>query len=119
MKISEQMLMKVERHKERIGELLLKHTALTEKQLEEALEIQKDSNLMIGEILLKKNYIHPHDIIRVVCNQVAIPYLKEINVESIDPNITVDLPINYAKHHEVLPLKLTSEEVYIVITDPI
>lgn len=118
MKISEQMLMKVERHKERIGELLLKHTALTEKQLEEALEIQKDSNLMIGEILLKKNYIHPHDIIRVVCNQVAIPYLKEINVENIDPNITADLPINYAKHHEILPIKLTSEEVYVVITDP-
>ena len=57
MKISEQMLVKVERQKEKIGELLLKHTSLTENQLKEALEIQKESNMLIGEILLKKNYI--------------------------------------------------------------
>ena len=43
MKISEQMLVKVERQKEKIGELLLKHTSLTENQLKEALEIQKES----------------------------------------------------------------------------
>ena len=61
------MLEKVEVQKEKIGQLLLKHTSLTDDQLEEALEIQQESGMLLGEILLKKNYIHPHDIIKVIC----------------------------------------------------
>ena len=81
MKISDHMLEKVEGHKERIGQLLLKHTTLTEDQLDEALEIQRESGLMLGEILLKKNYIHPHDIIKVICHQVEIPYVAEVKID--------------------------------------
>ena len=40
MKLTDHMLNKVEGHKEKIGELLLKHTSLTDDQLAEALEIQ-------------------------------------------------------------------------------
>ena len=36
MKISEKMLEKVEGHREQIGQLLLKYTSLSEKQLNEA-----------------------------------------------------------------------------------
>jgi len=117
-KVSDHLLEKVEGQKERIGQLLLEHTSLTEKQLSEALESQKETGSLIGEILLKKNYIHPHDIIRVICHQIDIPYLTEINVEEIDPNITQEIPINYAKHHELLPYLEQEHEVKVVITDP-
>lgn len=112
------MLQKVEGQKEKIGQLLLQHTSLSKKQLEEALEIQQESGLLIGEILLKKNYIHPHDIIRVICHQVNIPYITEIKVDDIDPNLTIDIPINYAKHHEVLPIMDTKDSITVAISDP-
>lgn len=118
MKISEHMLEKVEGQKEKIGELLLKHTALTQDQLREALEIQQESGMLIGEILLRKNYIHPHDIIKVICHQVSIPYINEIKIEEVDPNIVTPLPINYAKQQEVLPILETDYTVTVVVTDP-
>lgn len=118
MKISEHMLAKVEGQKEKIGELLLKHTALTQEQLSEALEIQRESGMLIGEILLKKNYIHPHDIIKVICHQVSIPFINDIKIDDIDPNIVLNIPINYAKQHELLPILETDYSVTIVITDP-
>lgn len=118
MKISEHMLEKVEGQKEMIGQLLLQHTTLTEDQLSEALTIQEESGMLIGEILLKKNYIHPHDIIKVICHQVNIPYITEIKVDEIDPNITLQIPINYAKTHEVLPLLETDYTVTVALTDP-
>ena len=118
MKIAENMLNKVEGQKEKIGQLLLKHTSLSEEQLNEALEMQKESGLMIGEILLKKNYIHPHDIVKVICYQIGIPYLQEITVDEIDPEIITSLPINYAKNHELVPIVETEEEVIVVFTDP-
>ena len=118
MRISEHMLEKVEGQKDRIGELLLKHTTLTQDQLNEALDLQSETGMLIGEILLKKNYIHPHDIIKVICHQVNIPYISEIKIDEIDANIVGDIPINYAKHHEILPLLETDFSITVVVTDP-
>lgn len=112
------MLEKVEGQKEKIGQLLLKHTSLTADQLDEALEIQQESGLLLGEILLKKNYIHPHDIIKVICHQVDIPYMTELKLEEIDPNLTLNISINYAKNHEVLPILETEYSITLLVTDP-
>ena len=117
-KIKEHMLERVENQKEKIGQLLLKHTDLTDDQLEDALEIQKESGMLLGEILLKKNYIHSHDIIKVICHQVDIPYINELKLEEIDPNLTLNININYAKQHEVLPILETEYSITIAITDP-
>ncbi|OIQ18016.1 MAG: type II secretion system protein GspE [Bacteriovorax sp. MedPE-SWde] len=112
------MLHKVEGQKEKIGQLLLKHTSLSEDQLSEALDIQRESGLLIGEILLKKNYIHPHDIVKVICHQIDIPYIQDIDVDGIDPEIILNIPINYAKVHELIPILETEKTISVVMTDP-
>ncbi|MBF0207243.1 MAG: type II secretion system ATPase GspE [Oligoflexia bacterium] len=118
MKLSEHMLVKIEDHKQKIGELLVQHTSLTQEQLEQALAQQAESGQLIGEILLKRNFIHPNDIIKVLCIQNNIPYLQEINVDEIDPNIVVNISINYAKQHEVLPILETDYSITIAVADP-
>ncbi len=118
MKITDHMLEKVEGQKEKIGQLLLKHTSLTDDQLEEALDIQQESGMLLGEILLRKNYIHPHDIIKVICHQVDIPYIDELKIDEIDPNLTLNININYAKQHEILPILETDYSITVVCTDP-
>ena len=118
MKLSDHMLDKVEAQKEKIGQLLLKYTNLTDEQLEEALEIQHESGMLLGEILLKKNYIHPHDIIKVICHQVNIPYIAELKLDDIDPNLTLNISINYAKQHELLPILETETSLTLLMSDP-
>jgi general secretion pathway protein E len=116
--LSEEILERVENQKEKIGELLVKHTALSRKQLDEALEYQKIEGGLLGEILLKKNFIHPHDIIKVICHQIDIPYLTDIKIEDINPQLVTDLSINYAKHHEVLPLLMTDHTLTVAMSNP-
>ncbi len=118
MTLSEEILERVENQKEKIGELLVKHTALSRKQLDEALEYQKIEGGLLGEILLKKNFIHPHDIIKVICHQIDIPYLTDIKIEDINPQLVTDLSINYAKHHEVLPLLMTDHTLTVAMSNP-
>ena len=118
MKVSDHLLEKVEKNKKKIGELLLQHTALTQEQLDEALVLQKQEHKLLGEILLSKNYIHPHDIIKVICEQIDIPYLNEIKVEEINPENVTPIPINYAKHHEILPIVVTDYSVTVAMSDP-
>ena len=118
MKISEEVSESIEQSKEKIGELLVKHSALTRHQLDDALEVQRVEGGLIGDILMRKNFISAHDLIKVVCLQVGIPYQTEIKVEEIDPNIVKDLSINYAKLHEVLPCLETNFSVFILMSNP-
>ena len=118
MQVSEGLFDKLGGDDNRIGDLLLKYTSLSQKQLDEALKAQSESDMMLGEILLKKNYIHPHDIIKVICYQMDIPYLLDLKVDEIDPQITTGIPINYAKHNEVIPLLQTEQVVTVALSDP-
>jgi general secretion pathway protein E len=118
MKITDELSESIEQSKDKIGELLVKHSALTRQQLDEALEIQRIEGGLLGEVLTRKNYIHPHDLIKVVCIQAGIPYQIEIKVDEIDGNIVKDLSINYAKHHEVLPFLETDFSVTVFMSNP-
>lgn len=118
MNLSNDVLDSVEQSKEKIGELLVKFTSLTRSQLDDALEIQRLEGGLLGDILLKKNYIHPHDLIKIVCQQIGIPYQVDIKVDEIDANVVKDLSINYAKHHEVLPCLETEYSVTVLMSNP-
>ena len=111
-------LARLQGSKRKIGDLLIEHTSLTQEQLDEALKIQKDLGVPVGDILLKKNYIHPHDITKVICLQIGIPYLEEIKVDEVDPLVSQVIPINYAKHHNILPIYETQGHVTVAVTDP-
>lgn len=113
-----EVLASVEQSKEKIGELLVKHTSLTRNQLDEALESQRVEGGLLGDILLKKNFINPHDLIKIVCLQIGIPYQVEIKIDEIDPNVVKDLSINYAKNHEVLPCIETDYSVTVLMSNP-
>jgi general secretion pathway protein E len=118
MNLTNEVLDSVEQSKEKIGELLIKHTSLTRAQLEEALDQQRVEGGLLGDILLKHNFIHPHDLIKIVCLQIGIHYQTDIKVEEIDASVVKDLSINYAKHHEVLPCMETDFSVTVLMSNP-
>ncbi|WPU64010.1 type II secretion system ATPase GspE [Peredibacter starrii] len=118
MSLSNEVFENVEHSKEKIGELLIKFTSLTRSQLDEALEAQRVEGGLLGDILLKRNYIHPHDLIKIVCHQIGIPYQTDIKIEEIDANVVKDLSINYAKNHEVLPCMETDFSVTVLMSNP-
>src|SRR4051812_2816149 len=88
----------------RIGELLLEHTNLTQDQLDEALATQERDGGLLGEILLKKNFVTPHEMMKTVCLQMGIPFHDELRPTDIDAASVNEIPINYAKSKEIIPL---------------
>src|SRR5688572_12192200 len=88
----------------RLGEILLKHTSLKPEQLEEALTIQRAEGGLLGEILVKKNMILPHEIMKALCLQIGVRFVEDLKPNDIDATLVRDIPINYAKTKEVLPI---------------
>ena len=88
----------------KLGEILLKHTSLTQQQLDEALTIQSQEGGLLGEILVRKNMILPHEMMRALCMQIGLPFIEDLKPNEIDPKLLGDIPINYAKTKEVIPV---------------
>jgi len=99
----------------KIGEILLSQTSLSEAQLREALAIQKEKGGKLGDILIQKKFLQPHEIIIALSLQVGIPYLKEIEVNSINPDWVQDIPITYARQMEILPIAM--DDVAVTVSD--
>src|SRR3954451_10016703 len=88
----------------KLGEILLLHTSLTQVQLDEALTVQSQQGGLLGEILVRRNMLLPSEIMRALCIQIGLPYVDDLKPNDIDPKLVSDIPINYAKAKEVIPL---------------
>ncbi len=108
--------MKARRPPERLGEILLKHTSLKQEQLDQALAEQKQKGGLLGEILLKNNSILPHEIMKALCIQLGLPFMDDLKPNEIDPALVANIPINYAKSKEVIPLYLSSDALGEILT---
>ncbi len=108
--------------KPRIGEILLKHTSLKQQQLDDALAIQSEQGGLLGEILVQKNYIAPHEIMRALCIQLGLTFVDDLKPNEIDPKLTTGIPINYAKTKEVLPIRKDTtpkgDVLVVAVSDP-
>jgi general secretion pathway protein E len=101
---------------ERLGEILLKHTSLKQEQLENALNEQREKGGLLGEILLRNNYILPHEIMKALCIQLGMQFVEDLKPNDIDATLVANLPINYAKTKEVIPLFKSEDAMGTVLT---
>ncbi len=66
--------MAVNIQKEYLGDIALRLGYIKQEQLSRALELQKESGSMLGEILVGENYIRPIDLNKVLSEQLNIVY---------------------------------------------
>ncbi|MDE3269204.1 MAG: type II secretion system ATPase GspE [Pseudomonadota bacterium] len=103
-----------------LGEILLESTTITEEQLNEALKNQQSgSNQKIGEILIKKEYVSEEDMLRALSIQLNLPYYDRLPVNDIDPSLVEDIPIQFCRDNQLLPVAKDSRDVSIAVSDPL
>ncbi len=106
----------------RLGEILLKYTSLTQAQLDEALSIQKSDGGLLGEILVARNWVLPHELLRALCTQLDLRFIEDLKPNDIDIKLISEIPINYAKAKEVIPLAIEQgprgDTLVIAVSDP-
>ncbi|MBY0369852.1 type II secretion system ATPase GspE [bacterium] len=112
------ILNRVLRQENKIGQILLSQTSLSEVQLREALAIQQEKGGRLGEILIQKKFLQANEILLALGLQLGIPTLKEIDIKHIDPEWVREIPIAYARQFEVLPVAIDEIAVTAAVADP-
>jgi len=103
--------------KSRLGEMLVAAGALSEKQLERALEQQKESNKRLGEILVESGLVSEEDIVEAQALQMGIPYVEPAEVKVPDHILRL-VPENIARTYAVVPVYASEDRLAIATANP-
>ena len=104
-------------NKKRLGDILVQTGKITQSDLVTALKKQVVSGRRLGEILIDEGLVGENDVLSVLELQLGI---KKINLDSIDidENAIRMVPESIAKRHNILPVKVDKNVIYIAMSDP-
>ena len=104
----------------RLGDMLVEAGALTQEQLMQALEIQKETKERLGTILLKAEFVTEEQLMEVLHQQLHIDYV-DLSSENVDPNLADYVSPKIAKEHMVVPYRVdtTTNTIHLAMADPL
>lgn len=94
--------MDFKRRKIRLGDLLVETGAITQEQLEHALQKQKKTNLKLGETLVDEGIITEDDIAKALSQQLNLEIVDLQNI-NIDKAVVGLVPVNLLKKYTMIP----------------
>lgn len=102
----------------KIGEILVKSGIITHEQLNEAMKVQPHTGELLGRILIRMGFVDEKTLLTALAKQFDIPFINLKNVE-IDPNAVKNVPVKFALHYKLMPIKFEGNTLTIAISNPL
>jgi len=103
---------------EYLGRILIKKDLITEEELEKALEIQKTSGGLIGEILISEGYIRAIDLYRVLSERVGLEFGTD-DLDYYKEMLNTELAKTFDKEtlikHLFFPVKIKDDTIIVLV----
>lgn len=103
---------------QRLGDALVQRGLITQARLQKALDVQMQSGLRLGEIMVGMGMVTEDDLTACLAEQYG---LDIVDVDSITPEpaaLELVSP-SFALAHLILPIRVTDEELVCVVVDPL
>lgn len=104
--------------KEKLTELLINNKLISQEQLAEALEVQKKKGGKLSDIIVELNFIKETDLISILSQGLGFP-LIDLKRFKIDYGIAKIIPLEVAKHYQIIPISKMGETITLVMADPL
>jgi len=101
-----------------LGELLIERGVINPHQLEKALTAQKERSGLIGEILVELGFAREEDIAQALTAQYGFPYLPLSNYE-INTEIINIIPGRVARQYLLVPIDKIGNNLTLAMSNPL
>ncbi|NLK01772.1 MAG: type II/IV secretion system protein [Clostridiaceae bacterium] len=102
----------------RLGEILTDAGIISEEQLTKALALGKEQKKRLGEVLIDNEIVTERQLIDVLQYQLGVDFIDLSKVD-IPVQMAQLLPKNIAKKHEVVPVRVAGDAIYVAMSDPL
>ena len=104
--------------KKNIVEILVKSKQLSQEQLEQALEIQKQKQIPLRSILVKEGFISEEGLLSLLSEQLYMPTLHLARYK-FDTEIIKLVPERMARQYNIIPLSQIGNTMTVAMSDPL
>ncbi len=101
----------------RLGDSLVEKQVLTQKRVEEAVELQKKTGKRMGQIIIEKGWASEQDVLIAIGEQLSVPYVR-LRTGIYDPDVAGLLDKKTAVRLRVIPLQRVRGTVALATADP-
>jgi general secretion pathway protein E len=102
-----------------LGAILLGTTKLTEEQLNEARQHLAENGGRLTDRLVAEGHVTQDQVLDALSRHLGLPVLPTIDTHDIDEELIEQVPIGFAKTHDVLPIQRQADgSIRVAVSDP-
>lgn len=104
--------------KKRLGDVLIEQDLLTEEQLRECVNLQRQKGGNLASILVEKEYLSEEDLVVTLSEQLGIPHIRVAHY-NIPEEVLEEVPESLARQYLMLPVSVTGGVLTLAMADPL
>jgi type IV pilus assembly protein PilB len=101
----------------RLGQLLMRAGIITDKQLNDALEVHRATGAPLGRVLVDLGYATQGAILSVMAKQIGIEYV-DFNERKPHPDAVAAVPKDMAQRYTLMPVEIIGTTLIVAMADP-
>lgn len=101
-----------------LGHMLMADNIINEEQLKIALDKQKSTKQNLDEVLLETGFVNPDQIAQAYSRHLGIPFIRLSEAE-VKLEIMQLIPENIIRNHQVIPVRLEQDTLFVAMSDPL
>jgi len=104
--------------KERLTEILINNKLITAENLQQALKEQTAKGGKLSDIIVKLKFVKENELINTLSEGLGLP-LIDLKRFKIDLDIVKIIPIEIAKHYQIIPVSKMGDTITLAMADPL
>ncbi len=104
--------------KKRLGDVLLEQDLITDEQLRECINLQRQSGSNLASVLVEKGYLDEEDLVVTLSEQLGIPHIRVAHY-NISQEVLDEVPEALARQYQMLPVSVTGDVLTLAMSDPL
>ncbi|MGD1075883.1 MAG: type IV-A pilus assembly ATPase PilB [Thermodesulfovibrionales bacterium] len=101
----------------KLGQMLIASNIISEDQLRQALNLQKNEGGRLGTNLIKLGYISEDKLVSFLSKQYGVPAIN-LSEYNVDPSVTKLIPVEMARKYLIMPVTRVGATLTIAMADP-
>ena len=87
----------------RLGAMLIADGVISESQLRDALDIQKETGKPLGQVLIEQRYVSEESLVKALSEQYQLPFIDPSTYQ-IDEELVKSFPVDMLYRYQFVPL---------------
>ena len=99
--------------------LIVKGTSINADELKSILNMTNERGELGSDVLADKSFGTAEEALQELCRHIGVEFMKDIPYNDIPVDLVNEIPINYAKNHEILPFRREADRILVLVSNPL